>query len=143
MRNHSVGDQPEHHPSNLTRSQFDRLSVCANEAETIPTQDLLAAARQHLDRTRAAHSANRLVNVRLAAAIVGVLEELFSTSSSLGSNQARWLRGAMHYFATSNDDEPDFQSPLGFEDDAEVLNAFLRFIGRNDLCLNSEDYDNA
>ena len=138
-----MGEQLEFHPSNLTRSQFDRLSECANEAEATLPQDLLSAARQHLDRTRAAHAANRLVNVRLAAAIVGVLEELFLTWSSLGSNQARWLRGAIHYYATSNDEEPDFQSPLGFEDDAEILNACLRFIGRKDLCLNSEDYDNA
>jgi uncharacterized membrane protein YkvA (DUF1232 family) len=138
-----VGDQLEFHPSNLTRSQFDRLSDCAQHAEAILPQDLLTAAKQHLDRTRAAHAANRLVNVRLAAAIVGVLEELFRSWSSLGSNQAWWLRGAMHYFATSNDDEPDFQSPLGFEDDTEILNACLKFIGRNDLCLNSEDFDNA
>jgi uncharacterized membrane protein YkvA (DUF1232 family) len=138
-----VGDQLEVQPTNLTRSQFVRLSACANAAESVLPQDLLSATRQHLDRTRAAHAANPLVNVRLAAAIVGVLEELFRTWSCLASNQAWWLRGAMHYFATSNDDEPDFQSPLGFEDDAEILNACLRFIGRNELCLNSEDYDNA
>lgn len=49
----------------------------------------------------------------------------------------------MRYFATRNDNEPDFQSPLGFEDDAEILNACLKFIDRDDLCLNVEDYDNA
>ncbi len=138
-----MGDQLEFDPSNLNRSQFDRLSECANEAETILPQDLLAAARQHLDRTRIAHADNRLINVRLAAAIVGVLEELFRTWNSLGPNQEWWLRGAMHYFTASYDEEPDFQSPLGFEDDAEILNACLKFIGRNDLSLNSEDFDNA
>ena len=138
-----MGDQLEFHPSNLTRSQFDRLSECALGAETISPHDLLAAAEHHLERTRAAHAANRLINVRLASAIVGVLEELVGTWGSMESNQAWWLRGAMDYFATSNDDEPDFQSPLGFEDDAEILNACLKFIGRNDLCLNAEDYDNA
>lgn len=138
-----MGDQLEFHPSNLTKSQFDHLSECAYGAETIPPQDLLVAAKQHLERTQAAHASNRLINVRLASAIVGVLEKLMDAWSSLNANQAWWLRGAMHYFATRNDDEPDFQSPLGFEDDAEILNACLKFIGRNDLCLNVEDFDNA
>jgi uncharacterized membrane protein YkvA (DUF1232 family) len=84
-----------------------------------------------------------MINVRLAAAIVSLLEKLVSHWGSLAPNQAFWVKGAMHYFATSNDDEPDFQSPLGFEDDAEILNACLKFIGRNDLRLNAEDYDNA
>ena len=53
-----------------------------------------------------------------------------------------WLRAAIYYFA-HDDDEPDFSSPIGFEDDAEVLNACLRLAGRDDLCLKPEDYDDA
>ena len=34
-------------------------------------------------------------------------------------------------------------SPIGFEDDNEVLNACLRLAGRDDLCLKPEDYDDA
>lgn len=138
-----MGDQPEFHPCILSASQFERLSECAKEAEALTAHDLLTAARQHLEGTRTAHSANRLINIRLAAAIVAVLEELVGNWNAMDANQIWWLRGAMHYFAISNDDEPDFQSPLGFEDDAEILNACLKFVGRNDLCLNAEDYDNA
>ena len=36
-----------------------------------------------------------------------------------------WLKGAMAYFAAADDDVPDFGSPIGFEDDCEVLNACL------------------
>ena len=136
-------DLPFFHPDSLSESQLDRLSQCAGEAEAIPVADLLLAARVHLERTHIAHSANRLINVRLAAAIVGVLEELAGCCNSLKVNEIWWVKGAMHYFAVSNDDEPDFQSPLGFEDDGEILNACLKYIGRNDLCLNAEDYDNA
>lgn len=78
-----MGDQLAFHPSNLTRSQFDRLSECALGAETMSPHDLLAAAKQHLERTRGAHDTNRLINVRLASAIVGVLEELVGTWSSM------------------------------------------------------------
>lgn len=84
-----------------------------------------------------------MINVRLASAIVSVLELVVSDWDSMQGNARWWMRGAMHYFATSDDDEPDFQSPIGFEDDAEILNACLTFAGRNDLCLNVEDYDDA
>lgn len=52
-----------------------------------------------------------------------------------------WLAGAILYFAQSNDGEPDLTSPIGFEDDTEVLNACLRFAHLEALCLNPEDYD--
>lgn len=127
----------------LIRSQFDRLSECATKSQQTSPQILLIAAKQHLELAGKAHFENQLVNIRLASAIVKVLEELVENWSSMDLNQAWWLKGAMHYFATSNDDEPDFESPLGFEDDAEILNACLKFIGRKDLCLMPEDYDHA
>jgi uncharacterized membrane protein YkvA (DUF1232 family) len=143
MRYLPVGDQLKFEPSNLTQPQFHQLSECAHAAENLSPQVLITTAKQHLERTRAAHASNRLINLRLATAIVSVLEELVNARGIMETNQAWWLRGAMYYFTTSNDDEPDFQSPLGFEDDAEILNACLKFIDRNDLCLNVEDYDNA
>jgi hypothetical protein len=45
------------------------------------------------------------------------------------------------YFASCDDDEPDLSSPIGFEDDTEILNACLRFASLDDLCLKVEDYD--
>jgi uncharacterized membrane protein YkvA (DUF1232 family) len=138
-----VGDQLEFHPTNLSRSLFDHLCKSAHDAESIPPAELLAAAHEHLERTRAAHAQNRMVNLRFASAIVAALDVLIKDWGSIQPNQAWWLRGAMQYFASSDDDEPDFLSPLGFEDDAEILNACLKFIGRSDLCLNAEDFDNA
>jgi len=138
-----VDDQLKFHPSGLTRSQFDRLSECADLAEAMSPDTILGAAKRHLEQTRDAHAQNRMINVRLASAIVSVMERVVGNWDFMQENARWWLKGAMHYFATSNDEEPDFQSPIGFEDDAEILNACLRFAGRNDLCLNVEDYDDA
>jgi uncharacterized membrane protein YkvA (DUF1232 family) len=138
-----VGDQLEFHPSGLTRCQFDRLFEYAGRSEAMSSDDLLSAARQHLEQTRAAHARNRMINVRLASAIVNVLGGVVGTWDTINGKAGWWLRGAMYYFAISDDDEPDFQSPIGFEDDAEILNACLRFAGRDDLCLNVQDYDDA
>jgi uncharacterized membrane protein YkvA (DUF1232 family) len=86
---------------------------------------------------------NRIINLHLATAIVEVIERVVGDWDSLPANARSWMAGAMHYFSKSNDDEPDFSSPIGFEDDAEVLNACLRFAKLDDLCLNVEDYDDA
>jgi uncharacterized membrane protein YkvA (DUF1232 family) len=52
-----------------------------------------------------------------------------------------WLAGAVHYFTSGSDCEPDFTSPIGFEDDVEVLNACLRLAGLSHLSLKPEEYD--
>lgn len=137
-----MSDQLAFHPSSLMRSQLDRLSTCAREAERTSPNELLDAAKEHLELARQAYKVNRLINLRMASAIFSVLEGLVNSWGALEPNHAWWVRGAIYYFATSNDDEPDFHSPLGFEDDLEILNACLKFINRCELCLNAEDYDN-
>jgi uncharacterized membrane protein YkvA (DUF1232 family) len=138
-----MGDQNEFYPTGLTRSQFNRLTAFVEQASGKPVTDLQAGVRQHLEQTRAAHSRNRLVNLRLAIAISEVVDQAVFRWGDLPANARNWLAGAFLYFANCNDDEPDFSSPIGFEDDTEVLNACLRFAKLNELCLEVEDYDDA
>ena len=84
-----------------------------------------------------------MINARLAAAICDVIRSVVADWDNLPIAGQPWLRAAMYYFAHSDDDQPDFTSPIGFEDDAEVLNACLRFAEREELCLKPEDYDDA
>ena len=136
-----MAGQRELHPSGLTRSQFDCLVQCGADAEGLQPQELLQRTAQHLEATAGAADANRLINVRLAKAIGGVIEQVVGQWTSLPDNARYWLAGAMLYFSSGNDDEPDFSSPIGFEDDTEVLNACLRFANLNQLCLKVENYD--
>jgi uncharacterized membrane protein YkvA (DUF1232 family) len=84
-----------------------------------------------------------MVNVRLAEAICGVIRTVVADWDSLPTPSHSWLRAAIQYFGNCDDDQPDFTSPIGFEDDTEVLNACLHLAGRDDLCLKPEDYDDA
>ena len=138
-----MSDQLELYPSGLTRSQFERLTALVEEASTKTLAELQSDVRQHLDRTQAAHERNRLVNLRLATAISETVDAVVTRWDQLPTNTRDWLAGAFLYFANCNDDEPDFSSPIGFEDDAEVLNSCLRFAKLDELCLNAEDYDDA
>lgn len=138
-----MSDQLDLYPAGLTRSQFSRLTSLADEASGRSLADLQSAVQQHLEQTEAAHQRNRLVNLRLATAIGDSIKQVCQRWDSLPANARNWLVGAFLYFASCNDDEPDFDSPIGFEDDTEVLNACLRFAKLDDLCLNVEDYDDA
>ena len=138
-----MDEQPKMLPSGLSRSQLERLRAYAAEASGMSMDELRSEVDQHLDRTRAAHQRRRIVNLRLATAICEAVRQAFLRWDALPANCRNWLAGAIFYFAKCDDDEPDFNSPIGFEDDAEVLNACLRFAGLDDLCLNVEDYDDA
>lgn len=137
-----INHQLELHPSGLTRSQFELLYQYAGDAEFKTPQSLLERASHHLAETRITYQSNKLVNVRLATAIRDVIETIVAQWEKLETSSSFWLAGAILYYASSDDDEADLTSPIGFEDDVEVLNACLRFAHLDELCLNSEDYDN-
>lgn len=136
-----MSEQLALYPAGLTRAQFDQLSTYVNKAASLTPNHLLQEAQHHLDRTRAAYASNRFVNIRLATAICGSFTEVAKRWESLSPHARTWLAGAFLYFAKCDDDEPDFSSPIGFEDDAEVLNACLRLTHLDELCVNPEDYD--
>ncbi|EDL62313.1 hypothetical protein [Gimesia maris] len=130
-------------PSGLSHEQYDRLASLIDQVSGLAVDELLVSARQHLVLTQKVHAQNAIVNLRLATAIVEVIEQVIKDWDTLPANVQNWLSGAFCYFFHSDDDEPDFSSPIGFEDDAEVLNACLRFARLDDLCLNVDDYDDA
>jgi len=130
-------------PTGVSRMQFAALVEHASLAETLDVTELLRRARRHLDDSRIAHSRNRIVNLRLATAIASVAETLLSEWESIAEQHRNWLGGAILYFADSRDSEHDFSSAIGFEDDAEVMNACLKFAGKSSLCIEIEDFDDA
>jgi uncharacterized membrane protein YkvA (DUF1232 family) len=138
-----MADQLGLFPPGLARAQLARLSELAETASALQVGDLQRYAGEHLDQARAAHAQNRFVNVRLAEAICRTVDRVAGHWDALQPNVRNWLGGAILYFATCNDDEPDFTSAIGFEDDVEVLNACLRLARLDELCLNPGDYDDA
>lgn len=129
------------YPTGLPRLLSQRLSDSLSQAEAIPLPQLLFAAQLHLREVEAAHRRNRLINLRLATAIYQTFLRVAEEWAAIPTQAQPWLAGAIFYFTQSNDDEPDFHSAIGFEDDVEVLNACLRFAQLENLCINPEDYD--
>jgi len=128
-------------PTGLTRQQKQQLAAYTQQAGHLRVAALRQAVEEHLATAAAVHAQNPLVNLRLATAIRNVIEQVLAIWDDLTPAARSWLAGAILYFAKSDDDEPDFTSPIGFEDDAEVLNACLRLAQLDRLCLQPEEYD--
>jgi uncharacterized membrane protein YkvA (DUF1232 family) len=118
-------------PSGLTRRLVNRLGECVDLASERDPASLLEEAENYLERVNQAHRRNRLVNYRLAEAIFEAARTVVQEWEQVPAAARPWMLGAIRYFAGPDDDEPDFHSPIGFEDDAEVLNTCLRLALRH------------
>ena len=127
-------------PEGLTQKELDILAKCSKEVANFQPEQLLDQAEGHLKRIRMLHSKNLYINVRLAEAIVGTFQNIFNDWENIPPHARSWCRGMVQYFCVSDDGEHDFFSPTGFKDDAEIMNACLKLAGREDLCINPEDF---
>lgn len=128
-------------PEGLSRSEYDSLSRCTNQVADIPISALLQEAEAHVQKAREASEHNCMVNVAMAEGLLAVIGRLVDDWNGIPPHAELWCKGMIRYFTLCRDDEGDFSSPIGFDDDAEVINACLRLAGRSDLCINPEDFD--
>ena len=129
-------------PEGLTQKEIDTLTKCSKEVADLQPEQLLDQAKSHLKRIRMLRSRNPHINVSLAEAIVGAFQNFFNDWENIPTHARPWCRGMVQYFCISDDDEHDYFSPTGFNDDAEIMNACLRLAGREDLCVNPDDFSN-
>jgi hypothetical protein len=120
---------------NLSARELDALR---GRSMSIGADDVAALAAQidaHLDRVRDALSRNEFLNLPLAERIAAVLSWLLGSYQDLGAHARPWVIGAARVFLETHDVLDDLASPIGFDDDARILNAVLRDIGREDLLI--------
>ena len=129
------------HPDGLVQKELSILKQCSDEAAEFSRKQLLQTAKEHLENVRRAHCKNVFVNARLAEALYDTFQAIDDQWEGLPDIGKPWLKGIIRYFSMSTDLEDDMTSPIGLEDDAEILNACLRFAGREDLCIDPEEFD--
>lgn len=99
-----------------------------------PAEELRTAVSTYLAEVSARADSGAFVDLALAKQIAAVLAALLRPVSLNATNHQAVQLAAL-YFTESKDSEPDVDSVLGFEDDAHVLNAVLRYLGRDDLLI--------
>jgi hypothetical protein len=132
---------PDLFPEGLTQKEFTLLSRCSKEATNLSPDELLDLAANHLANIRKESASNSFINLKLATAILNNFKIITETWGAFSAHCQPWLKGMIRYFVLSSDLESDFTSPIGFDDDVEIMNACLRMANREDLCLQSEDFD--
>lgn len=97
-------------------------------------QSVAELVEGHVVTLRAALQQNEFLDVGLATRIATACEHL---ASAIGADPAeshvRIVRAAALYFVQGDDVESDTSSILGLDDDAAVVSAAARAIGRADL----------
>lgn len=91
------------------------------------------AIEAHIVRVRAAAEERDFVDLQLAVRIAEVLVALLDDAAGYTARERALLRGAVRYFCQHDDMSGDLTSPTGFEDDADILNAVITYLGRPDL----------
>ena len=117
------------HPRGLNEPQLAELVEHVRRGQLLAPERLLQTAYAHLEDVQSAHSECPQIDTALAESICHVLDRIVSEWDCFSPTEQSWLRGVLRYFTKSDDKCHDFQRD-GLRDDVEVLNACLRFVGR-------------
>ncbi len=125
-------------PIGLSKTVSITLFQCLKRAEKDEVSNLFFQAREHLQHANEVNERTGMINLAVAEAIVGVFQIVYDEWQTIPPIARPWCKAMVAYFSADDDDEDDFSSPIGFDDDVEVVNACLKFAGREDLCLELE-----
>lgn len=98
-------------------------------------QELAARLAAHGQEIAEAAARNEFLDTRAAGVIAHALTAALDDWDRLAPAQMEVLQAAVGYFVLREDAEDDLDSVLGFEDDVAVVNACLRFLGRESLSI--------
>ena len=86
-------------------------------------QRLVEIMHIHLEHVRSAARENEFIDAAEAIRLHILLAEALESWDRLDDEQRAVLADAVHYLVRMDDEEDDLRSPIGFEDDAEVVEA--------------------
>lgn len=109
----------------MTELAEPRPGRVAQVSQTTDVEQLSSRLNQHLGAVQAAAEDNEFVDLAGAEALHEQLRCILVHHEDLDTEQRRVLADAINYFVRIDDDEDDLRSPIGFDDDAEVVEAAL------------------
>jgi hypothetical protein len=112
------------------RLGFLELCEARTVEELLVDRDRVEAHRRTIE-TAVEHGT--ALEGELADRLAGVLIALLGNARAWSFVERRVLAGAVEYFIQSDDDDGDYASDHGLEDDARVITAVCEALGRPDL----------
>lgn len=81
---------------------------------------------------------NEFINLPLAKKIGETSLSLLDFYEQHNQEEQEFIHSTIQYFLNANDDEEDLYSPIGFDDDAEIMNECLRLLRKEELTIKIE-----
>jgi len=128
-------------PKGLSYDEKETLRSCVEEAEGFTLFELLIRSEVHVRASHRLAEGSSTSNAPVAEAILNRIKRIICEWEDMPMASRPWLKGMMLYFIHTHDGYGDFHSPVGFDDDVNVLNACLKLIDREDLCLDVEAFE--
>ena len=94
-----------------------------------PADHLLRLVERHRTRAQEVAAADPFVDLRRAIQVADACIALLDALPTLSGSDQSWVSAACLYFADTDDEEDDFSSVVGFDDDAEVVNHVAARLG--------------
>jgi len=103
----------------------------------VPVEALAHITESYRKVIHEAHRKNGRANTRVGDAIAHALQSLLrSVTPAAGEANLRIIQAAVRYFVIQDDGTVhDLASEDGLDDDVKVVNAVLRYLGRDDLMI--------
>lgn len=99
-------------------------------------REMMAAVDRHVAGLSGKGVGPGVVDFSTAQRVARSLKSLLSYNlHSTEELHQRWIQAATRYFFLEDDGAPDTRSVIGFDDDAEVLNAVAEALDRADLLV--------
>jgi len=115
---------------------LERFALLQQES-LIPLPKLAASVETYRQAIAREARVNTGFNAQLGEAIGASLIQLLGRVNELTEESAlRVIQAAVRYYIMQNEGQgSDLSSMSGFDDDAHLVNAVLRYYGRDDLCV--------
>ncbi len=102
--------------------------------DPIPVDRLRAELAEHLAQLTDHASRQEFIDLDTAALLNSVCHKLLDRLTEASpEDHRRMVQAAVRYFILDEDAESDLHSPIGFDDDAQVVEAVAAAVGARDL----------
>jgi hypothetical protein len=117
------------HADASVRERLERLAPQGD----VDVAALRRALRAHVAEGERRQADNEFLDLGLCRKLAEVGEQLLDLMPLLDGDMQAAIVVAVRYFCQTNDEEDDFSSAIGFDDDADVMRQLLTQLGRMDL----------
>ncbi|MCH2207879.1 MAG: hypothetical protein MK132_18655 [Lentisphaerales bacterium] len=119
----------------LSPKYFETLQQILPESKKYQATHLFEACSLHANYALEKFKENLIIDFETAEKLATAFKGIEENWQQLSEEAKDYLKASMYYFAICEDDQPDFSSSTGFDDDIEVINACLTFAGLEELTI--------